>query len=589
MNALSSATDIRFLSGVPFFNNYSDTRYFTSGQQAEQVAYFNTFPTVHTMTDATFQRDQAGSFIRASASIDTLYSCNYVMFKNANHGDKWFYAFVTSLEYSSNHMTKTYIEIDVIQSWLFDIQIKPSYVEREHARLWDGGQPIINTHKEPLAYGGEYDVVDEVHIQPSHLRYVVFITTKQIAYSNEAGTVPFLLKSGVLGSPTPLYYYIMPLLRATMNTPEQLGGSNTLNIVQLMEFFATDEKAVNALQACYITDFIGVPFDSSETTNISIPTGYGMSKAYLNIQGTGFPIIYMSGNINRFYESISVYIDKYRNLKPVKESKLYMYPYTVYELQDFKGNIITFRPEYVDGNNIHIKIKGGIGFNNKVSYEIANYNNTDGKDASFQYSLIDNNPNDIPIVTDYLSAFLQGNRNSIQARLDNSQLAGLTTGMQGIVSGLATGMTGNPIGGVAMGFNGVLQGTTNHLAEMNSTNAQFEDAQNIPPSINKMGGNTAFDYGNNLNGVRLIKKQIKDEYIESLESYFKKYGYKTNKLKMPNLKTRQHFNFVKTIGITVVGQVNNETMARIKRIFDSGITLWHTNDIGNYTLENGVR
>jgi hypothetical protein len=44
----------------------------------------------------------------------------------------------------------------------------------------------------------------------------------------------------------------------------------------------------------------------------------------------------------------------------------------------------------------------------------------------------------------------------------------------------------------------------------------------------------------------------------------------------------------KPLVASIQGNFNNEDLNELKAIFDNGITLWHTDDIGNYSLDNGV-
>ena len=66
-------------------------------------------------------------------------------------------------------------------------------------------------------------------------------------------------------------------------------------------------------------------------------------------------------------------------------------------------------------------------------------------------------------------------------------------------------------------------------------------------------------------------------------------AYATNRNKTPNLRTRTHFNFIKTIGANITGGIPKDNLSILKQIFDSGITLWHTNDIFNYNVLNNER
>ena len=52
-------------------------------------------------------------------------------------------------------------------------------------------------------------------------------------------------------------------------------------------------------------------------------------------------------------------------------------------------------------------------------------------------------------------------------------------------------------------------------------------------------------------------------------------GYQTNELKVPNINNRPYWNYVKTQGINITGNIPNEDLEIIKTLFNSGITLWH--------------
>ena len=90
-------------------------------------------------------------------------------------------------------------------------------------------------------------------------------------------------------------------------------------------------------------------------------------------------------------------------------------------------------------------------------------------------------------------------------------------------------------------------------------------------------------------GVRVKIKRVQPQYLERARSYMHMFGTKTNHLKTPNLRTRTHFNYVQTTMLNVQSSFYNDDIQRFKQIFDSGITLWHTNDIYNYDVSNNRR
>lgn len=93
-----------------------------------QFAYFSSLPKV-LLENATYQRKNGS--IRFPDKVDDIINYNYVMYQNTNYSDKWFYAFILGMRYVNDSMTEIIIQTDVWQTWQFDLNIKPSFVERE--------------------------------------------------------------------------------------------------------------------------------------------------------------------------------------------------------------------------------------------------------------------------------------------------------------------------------------------------------------------------------------------------------------------------------------------------------------------------
>lgn len=126
--AIQPNTDIRLLTGIPLDNTYNHTVYFTDNNA--QASYFIS-KTKHNFAKQTYQRVSSG-VCRVATKPDKCYDCNYMMFKNTNYGNKWFYAFVTNVNYINDNTAEVHYEIDVMQTWAFDYTRKRCYVEREH-------------------------------------------------------------------------------------------------------------------------------------------------------------------------------------------------------------------------------------------------------------------------------------------------------------------------------------------------------------------------------------------------------------------------------------------------------------------------
>jgi hypothetical protein len=278
---------------------------------------------------------------------------------------------------------------------------------------------------------------------------------------------------------------------------------------------------------------------------------------------------------------------KYNNFTPQSESKLNVYPYRVIELADLRGNKVVIKPEYIDSQDLIITISSALGVSNKVAYTVKDYLTGTLSDdnvkirINLENGLINNSSNDVPILTDLLSAYIQGNRNAIKNNIN-------ALSWQGATSALGSMIGASHMGGL-MGGQMIAEGVANvgnSYFQIQGINAKIKDIANQPPSISNMGDNTFFDYGNGLTGLWIIKKEITPEYQKKLTDFFKMFGYKINELKMPNLRTRSHFNFVKTVGANIFGNIPNEDMETLKSIFNQGVTIWHGDYVGRYEVSN---
>ena len=135
-------SNIKIYKDVPLDNTYNHTLYFSS--LSEQNTYFHGNPSIlkYNLTAQSYQRVVKGS-MRVAIKSDNLYDCNYLAFQNASFGTKWFYAFITSVEYVNNETSEITFEIDPLQTYLFDVQLKECYVEREHSSTDVAGDNIV--------------------------------------------------------------------------------------------------------------------------------------------------------------------------------------------------------------------------------------------------------------------------------------------------------------------------------------------------------------------------------------------------------------------------------------------------------------
>ena len=600
----TSATQVKLLSNVPFHSDYKHTRWFDT--LSSQTTFFNSREVAYQVSNFNVIKTGKEHMIKVPFNYDDIRNCNYLMFNNKN---KWFYAFISHFEYSNRGSTEVYFTLDVIQTFMFDMDFKPSYVVREHFKRYNGGKPIAQTLPEGLDYGKEYQVKDGSRVRnPQDVRFLVVVSKDRLHGADEGGAVDIF--PSYIVNPQPLYYYIVPF------TPDGLATSVKLKEhsfhistpIDIMKKLETLEELSEHVVSYYVTEDIGIPIssvDPVEDNNFhNFRTNFNEYNDFWDMEvveldgDSGGKLIYVR-EIKQFFPTEFTVSENYwqrligtGNSMP-EESKILMSPYHMIELHDYRGNVLAIRPEYIQGDKLVIVRKGSLGLSNKVTYNVKGYNMVNGdtlyaKQIENQHSLIDNNPQDISVKNELLSAFLQGNRNQIASQRESIEFNTMTGYAQGLMN-TTSGMVRGDVLGTMSSVTSMVNTLGNGVSQIQGINALQSDIRNQPPNISKMGNNTAFDVGNGFTGIFVVFKGLKYEYQRVIENFFKAYGYKSNLFKVPNFKTRSHFNFVQTLNCVIHGDFSNDYLMQLQKIFDNGITLWHVNDVGNYDLSNPER
>lgn len=616
---------VRFIQGVPFDNNYAHTRWFTT--RTEQFNYFNSFPKIE-RSQNNFQKSTGRMAIDVSEHVETMMKYDYLMYKNDDYGNKWFYAFILNVEYLDARTTRVYFEIDPIQTYMFDVDIKQSYVVREHETRTN------NIYPEGLQVGSEYDIVTEWDVKPYPFYFLVIVAKSRIdtKVTHDDGGGTFSDDGTFFKAFDPLTYYWYPIprdlanirIRSTANGEDVIPSVEELKII--MRFLSTNETAVNNIVSIYVTDYL--PFDISQTGTNSFVV-QGMEKVRVgyptetDIPDDPFPALFgadaflvsssFSQQFTTEHEHLDIPVGNVFEEFNESQSKMRYFPYTVLELTDSRGNLLNYKPEGFLGRNgqLTLRVMGGLTYYNNVSYGLVGYNNNTTNAGILDNSIINTDPQDLPILVDQTASYMQGAKNSMQAKRNtwSSQQSyqqasainrTITSAGKLLSAGVGIGAgamgLGYGINAFSEGFGGMVQsgldydyaGTEyqNRIAEQN---AMVEDLNNVPPSLQKQGNAPNFNIGYKMHGVRLRLKRIKPQYLERTRSYMHMFGTKTNLLKTPNLRTRTHFNYVQTTMLNVQSDFYNDDIQRFKQIFDSGITLWHTNNLYNYNVSNDRR
>lgn len=112
----------------------SNKHQITFANQEAQFEYFNSLPKIEEDEAQYLRKD---GVIRFPGHADSLQEYNYCMYRNENYGEKWFYAFITNIQYANDNCSFVSIKTDVFQTWQFDLTWKQSFIEREMIAVAD--------------------------------------------------------------------------------------------------------------------------------------------------------------------------------------------------------------------------------------------------------------------------------------------------------------------------------------------------------------------------------------------------------------------------------------------------------------------
>ena len=167
---------------VPLDETYQNTLHFETREQ--QLAYFgcneestgygdlltpraNTIDKVR-LVGTSFTRNER-QYVRIQGNACNFYDCNYMAYQNRDFGQMWFFAFVHEVIYVNDYCTELQFEIDVMQTFMWNYELRECFVVREHTltdELYEHLQPeplpqfpFVNTNIEKSEYFNNWSII----------------------------------------------------------------------------------------------------------------------------------------------------------------------------------------------------------------------------------------------------------------------------------------------------------------------------------------------------------------------------------------------------------------------------------------------
>ena len=566
-------SDVVLCRGVPIESDYRHTLYFDSVAAQNNYFFSKAFKQFHNVS---YQRERR-NVITLEIPATQVYACNYLMFKNTSYGEKWFFAFVNSVEYVNDNVTDIYYELDMMQTWMFEYTLMQCMVEREHSVT---DKIFENTKPENIGYGELMCGVSQDLLFSRGLlgEYACVITSKP--YSS--GDLPIKLYSQFC----PVYGYI--------------GRAEDMNTI-VQEFVRT------GWQDAVLSVTVGnkLMAQGADETHFDMPKQ--VPKEDLKF------VCY--GVTSGIYEGEEQFKDQLPNGYKPRNKKLFGYPYNQLWISNNQGTVNEYRYEdfKIDKDGFfHMEVAAsGISSPECVLYPL-DYR---GVGKYYDHALVLTGYPTVPWIGDTYKAYMAMNRNQIENAVFTQGANGVMNTVSAFLGGAMTvnnaadmlqaakadasnagktvsqttktGLRQQAMGGIFSAIGTAGTSVVDYMTTVWQVEAKLKDVSNIPPNVGGLSGAgsvtnalSRFDYS-------AYYMCVKPEYAEIVDKFFDMFGYNTCTVKVPNTHSRPHWNYVKTIGCEIQGFLPQEAANVIKAVYDRGVTFWKNGDeVGNYTLDN---
>ena len=626
-------SDFIICKGVPLEPNYEHTLYqINLTGQYNMIRAFQkggTNSKFH-LSNQSYQRLNKG-VIRVGIKSDELYDCNYVMFRNTSYTNtdgtaKWFYAFITSVEYVNDNCADITYEIDVMQTWYFDYDLGACFIDREHSLTdhyfesmaeegLETGDMIVRSASfksyTPTTLTGLPPYYAVVFYQPNG----EFINTK--VYTGGAIPTRDVSEGGTYST-----YNFHPLPCMTVAVPfDYSSAAETANSGLYLQGIVNKLVELSA-------EIISIQCVPREIALAYKLVSGGIFEFEQDPPFTGFDLLQGTG-FKKISEGTSggSYIPK--------NKKLYQYPYSQVVVSNNNGQTAEYKWEFFERQNYTSSVvarfqistvvfpetqahifpdnyrNGGTRYSREMGVSITNFPKLPWSEDSFQrWWNVNKNSWGVSLASSVINGGLNAGlsiaRNSyatgqIADRLERRGNYKLSQARRKAQAGarFSTSFTAEPYFDAAENariYGGVANGAqiTSAIANVAQHLAQYSSAKATPDVVKGNSQDCSILFAEARQGFTAYDMCITGEYAEMIDNYFSMFGYAVRAIKIPNIRSattsqlRPYWNYIKTENCVIhSSNCNGDDIAQIQKIYNSGITFWNRpQDVGNYSLNN---
>lgn len=540
------ANELMICADVPL--DASQVRQLSFADKNEQYNYFRS-KAIRVFTDFKYIREHRG--VKVPVNAEEIGNACYLCFKNQASG-KWYYAFVTQVIYINPETSLLNFEIDVYQTFLFDMVIRDCDISREHVANDDFK---TNTVQEPVDVGDYVIAHEEVQFLGDLDSNYPFIILSAIDLLSDPGT---LEEPKVTAAQGGVYGGLPSAVRAYLVEPNQW---ETSSITAIMEALSSYPWVSQSILAIYAVPSFG--FSGTVTVRHS---------------AMGFNIGVISDSSSPFRSGAGGALIGWQSKFPsYKNKKMYNSQFSFIECLLPNGNRFVLKPEFIkDSAPVVMLVSTLIPAPNFYFYTpdycgaeedfLLNANNISG----FPCFPVQNNT--YPLQTAQAEA-----TNTLVHSQNRSNIFWDTVG--NVVQSV---FTGDPLNVLSTGID-AYKNVRSEIQNSERDRQRIGQMQTNVSLTGASGGGLATFIASKKLEILYRWWTVKPEFAEKIEQFFDVYGYKVSRFGVPNLNSRPRYNYIKCNNVNIYGNIPNEFLQPLRNMFINGFTLWHDkNNVGTY-------
>lgn len=521
-------SEVYLVSGIKLDRNYVNVLSYSESQMLELCKQ----NAVAHRSNFSFLRPQNSIF--ADFSYEEALQSNYIAFQNPDYSNKWFFAFIDQVIYKGEKNVEITYKIDSWSTWFDYWQKQPCFISRQHVNDDSIG---LHTIPENLDIGEIRSIQEVTDLSLSDLYWVAVLSNYNPKTEDDNGFITVHQKQ-VYGSDIYLF-----------------RSSDLINLGLFIYKTAVDKGSTDTIQNIFIIpDFLIDPsnieyFEDAE------------------VGGQTFSFYKLPRNDSESPENFNLNINKiinYSDYQP-KNNKCFVYPFNYIYATNNSGNENIYKFEDFTNGNGTFLVEGVITQGGSVRLVPLNYK---GIEKNVAESIpLGKYPN-CSWTSDAFTNWLTQNAVNVPLSITNNLLSS----------------AGQMVSG------DVVSGATSVANTIGNTIGAFYSAS-LLPNVAQGGNNGDINFSAGTNTFMLYQMRPKTEYLQIIDDFFTRFGYKINKIESPNIVGRSSWNYVEIGQNECIGYGSVPTvfMKEINQACRTGVTIWHNHSsIGNYNLDNSI-